>query len=272
MNYYKAPANWTASAPNPFSADGHYGPEWSCFRIDGVNRTINSCGGGKAGLFTFSLGADIPGLGSSLADFLRYEWRHKRNVIISCPESFELGTLVERALTETPEEHCVRPTDPRWVVHSTTLAAWRDICRHGMLKSLALLRQEGKQTIGLGIEELGEPPDYAEYIVLGEMEEIGAEIVVASRGRGRIVTDPDQPYEPGVRIYFHNHLIIQSGLAARDGPHLAKVHQRLPLAPYMMAAITAKDFRQQTWCPRTFSNAANDLFLGRTRVDPKEHE
>lgn len=272
MNYYKAPADWTPSAPNPFSADGRYGPEWTCFRIDGVNRTICCSGGGKKGIFTFILGADTPWLKCHLADFLRYEKRHNRNVIISCPESINLGALVEQALAETPNEDCVRPTDPRWAVHSTTSAAWHDICRDGMLKSIALLHEEGKETTGLGIEELGEPPDYSEHIVLGQVEGMAPEFVVASRGRGRIVTEPDQPYEPGVRIYFDSHLIIRNGLAVRDGLHLAKVHQRLPLSPYGVAAITAGDFPQQTWRPRTFLKAANDLFLGRMSGEMKESD
>jgi hypothetical protein len=103
MNYHRAPAEWTSSAPNPFSKDGRYGPEWTCFCIDGVNRTNSCSGGGKKGLFTFILGADTPDLKCHLADFLRYERRLKRNVIISCPETINLEALVAAALAETQE-------------------------------------------------------------------------------------------------------------------------------------------------------------------------
>lgn len=189
---------------------------------------------------------------------------------IACPASINLAALIEQALAETPDEDCVRHADPRWIVHSTTLAAWHGIHHDGLLKSLAFLRQEGKEPIGLGLKELGDPPEYAEHIVFGSMEGFGAEIVVASRGRGRIVTDPDQSYEPCIRLYFDNHSIIRNGLIVRDGLHLAKVHQSLPLVPYMVATVTAGDFPKQTWCPRTFSTAANDLFLCRMNEEVKE--
>jgi len=264
MKYYKSSADWTpAAAPNPFSADGRYGPEWICFRIDVINRANCCCGGGKNGLFTFILGADTPDFKCRLAYFLRYNQRQKRNVIISCPESIDLDTFIEQALAETPDKNHVRPTDPRWVVHSTTLAAWHDICQDGMLKSLALLREEGNQTIGLGIDKLGDPPDFANYVMLGSMEAVSPEIVVASREENQIIDDTNRPYVPGVRIYIDNHLIIRDGLTVRDGLHNTKVRQRLPLSPYMAAAITAKDFPQQMWRPRTFSKAANKLFLER---------
>ncbi|MDD5483537.1 MAG: hypothetical protein PHP98_07795 [Kiritimatiellae bacterium] len=267
MKYYKSPADWTPANPNPFSADGRYGPEWICFRIDGINRTNCCCGGGKNGPFTFILGADTPDLKCHLADFLIYNKRHKRNVIILCPESINLDTFIAQALEETPDENRVRSTDPRWVVHSTPLAAWHNIRQDGMLKSLALLRENGKQTIGLGIEKLGDPPDFANYVMLGSMEAVSPEIVVASRAKNQIVDDADRPYVPGVRIYFDNHLIIRNGLTVRDGLHNTKVRKRLHLSPYMAAAITAKDFPEQTWCPRTFSKAANNLFLENIAIE-----
>jgi len=214
-------------------------------------------------LFTFILGADTPDLKCRLADFLRYNERHKRNVIISCPEFIELEKFIAQALAETPDESFVRPSDPRWVVHSTTLAAWNDIRQDAMLKSLALLREEGKQLIGLGMEKLGDPLEFANYVMLAPMEAVSPEIVIASRMENQIMDDPDRPYEPGVRLYFDNHLIIRNGLAVRDGIHNIKVHRSLPLSPYMAAAVTAKDLPRQTWCPRTFCKAANRLFPGK---------
>ena len=44
MIYHVAPPGWAHEDPNPFTADGSYGPQWSCFRIReeddgrGVNR------------------------------------------------------------------------------------------------------------------------------------------------------------------------------------------------------------------------------------------
>ena len=77
VSYFKAPRGWKPSAPNPFTHDGAYGWSWSCFCIDGVDRRVNFCGGGKREPFTFCLGVDAPHLTSSLGDFLRYENKHK---------------------------------------------------------------------------------------------------------------------------------------------------------------------------------------------------
>ena len=272
MIYLKAPIGWKPSDPNPFQDDGAYGPAWSCFCIDGVERRVNFCGGGKTGPFAFRLGADCPGLTSSLADFLRYECQHGRQVILSCPESTDVDALVRQALRDTPQAALVRSGDPRCVVHSTAMDAWPSIQADGCVKSLAALRREGKRISGLGLDEFGEPPDYADYVVLGRVDEVNAEHVVSSRQKGRIVTEGDLPYQPGVRLYFDNHAIIEAGLAVRDGLHLTKVHDRLPLSPYIVASVSVREFPDQTWTPRTFWKAANDLLFRKTGAEPQRRE
>jgi len=261
MTYFRAPIGWQPSDPNPFSDDGSYGFGWSCFFIDGVDRRVNFCGGGKTGPYTFRLGADSPSLWRSLADFLRYEGEHGRQVILSCPDSMELDPLVDRALQDLPGPTAVRPQDPKWVVHSTTSESWASIRRDGCVKSLAALQEEGKKISGLGRDELGEPVDYADYVVLGRIDEVKAEHVVSSRQKRRIVTEADVPYQPGVRLYFDNHRIIAAGLATRDGLHLTKVRNRLPLSRYMVASVRVSEFPSQTWTPRAFWEAANALFI-----------
>ena len=268
MLYLEAPTGWKPSDPNPFSDEGAYGPVWSCFCIDGVDCRVNFCGGSKTGPFTFRLGADCPGLGRSLADFLRYEAQHGRQVILSCPERMDADALVSQALRDTPQAAIVRPDDPRWVVHSTTIDAWASIQADGCVKSLAALQGEGNRISGLGRDELGEPPDYADYIVLGRVDEVNAEHVVSSRQKGHIVTDPDLPYRPGVRLYFDNHRIIEAAVAVRDGLHSTKVRRELPLSPYMMASVSATELPDQTWTPRTFWQAANDLFYRKVGTEP----
>lgn len=263
MMYLEAPTGWKPADPNPFSADGAYGPAWSCFCVEGVDRRVNFRGGGKTGPFTFRLAADCPGLTTSLADFLRYESQHGRQAILSCPERLDVDALVRQALRDTPPAPIVRPEDPRWVVHSTTIDAWASIRADGCLKSLAALRREGNSILGLGLDELGEPPDYADHVVLGRVDQVNAEHVVSSREKGHIVTDPDLPYRPGVRLYFDNHTIIGAGLAVRDGLHLTKVHHELPLSPYMVASVSVTELPGQTWTPHMFWKAANDLFCHR---------
>jgi hypothetical protein len=53
----------------------------------------------------------------------------------------------------------------------------------------------------------------------------------------------------------------------RDGPHPIKVRDSLPLAPYLLAAVTASDLAEQAegaaWTPRRFTEAANLIFAER---------
>jgi len=259
MDYMRSPPDWEPSDPNPFSADGRYGSQWTCFRIACAPGCLS--GGGRRGPFTIVVPMDCPDLKARLADFLRYESRNGRRVILSCPESVDIDALIREALVETPEGDTVRPTDPKWVVHSTTLEAWDGISTAGSLKSLSLLREDGIQTTALGQTELGEPAEYADYVILGQMHALSAEYVVASGEEGRIVTEPDRPYDPGIRLYFDNHRIVRDGLAIRDGLHTSKVYRHLPLKPFMVASVRAEEFPPRAWTPRTFVEAANELFF-----------
>jgi hypothetical protein len=87
---------------------------------------------------------------------------------------------------------------------------------------------------------------------------------VSSHQKGRIVTDEDAEYEPGVRLYFDGHRIIEDELGVRDGVHLLKVRDRLPLEPYLRAAIGVPDVDQggtvPAWTPRRFLDRANAHF------------
>ena len=172
--------------------------------------------------------------------------------------------LIDRALRHTPEGPAVRPSDPRWVVHSTARDAWHNIRRCGELQSLAKLSVRGAYTGGLGLDTFGEPEDYAHYIALGRIYGTGAEHVVASHQKGRIITDDDAEYQPGARLYFDGHRIIQDGLAVRDGVHLLKVRERLPLVPYLCAAVGVKEVDPHgsvsAWTPRLFLERANAHF------------
>jgi hypothetical protein len=69
---------------------------------------------------------------------------------------------------------------------------------------------------------------------------------------------------PGVRLYLDAHSIIGNGLAVRDGVHVLKVHNRLPLVPYLATAIGVKEVdprgEVQEWTPRLFVSRANQCF------------
>lgn len=118
----------------------------------------------------------------------------------------------------------------------------------------------------MGFTEFGEPADYAEYMMFGSPDGIGPEIVVNCLLQGKFVYDENAPYTPGVRLYFDGHAIIRDGLAVRDGVHCLKVHNHLPLRPYLLAAVTAEALaaagQSGPWTPRTFLKAANAWFEG----------
>ena len=274
IKYLKAPSDWSPERSNPFTQDGRYGPEWICFYIHRKgDNPADFCGSGKNSLYTCRTDYRATNSERRLADFLRYENKHGRNVILSFPDEMDVDTIVDRALTKTPTQNVIREDDPRWVVHSTNLEAWDSIQHDGGLRSLSILLKEGKnvKTAGIGFNQLGEPPDYSEYVILGKIEGVGAEFVVASQKKGRVFTEADTPYEPGVRLYFDNHKIIESESGVRDGLHLMKVHHYLPLVPFLVTVVSVRDVDPKgdvaEWTPNTFWQAANLEFYGRIGPD-----
>jgi hypothetical protein len=205
-----------------------------------------------------------------LADFLKYETDHGRRVIVSFPPDMDADALVRRALEDTPDRSAVRPDDPRWWVHSTSVENWEKIRTCGELRSHERLRREGLSRAAVGLFVFGEPADYAEYVMLGLTTGIGPEHVVSSQQKGYLITEEDTLYTPGVRLYFDGHRIIRDSLAVSDGLHVLKVHDHLPLEPYLVAAIGVSDVdpagEVNVWTPRTFLNRANECFASRNDV------
>ena len=268
IKYLEAPADWLPEEDNPFTQDGRYGPEWICFYIHRKgDNPADFCGSGKNSLYTCRIDYSSANSMRRLADFLRYENRHGRNVILSFPDEMDVDTIVNEALIRTPTQDVVREEDPKWVVHSTNLEAWDSIQYDDRLKALSILLKEGRDVITVGFQQLGEPPDYAEYVMLGKIEGIGSEYVVASQQKERVFTEGDTHYEPGVRLYFDNHKIIKSGLGVRDGVHLMKVYHYLPLTPFLLTAVSVRNVDPKgdiaEWTPNTFWPAANSEFYRR---------
>lgn len=276
VNYLIAPPGWTHEDPNPFTADGAYGPQWSCFRIredfDGwaTNRRWEN------GLYAFVVGRGWPrDLAADLADFIRYESLQGRQCIISLSEDMS-GTFVDQALAETAAWSVVRPDDQKWLVHSTTAQGWAAIQACGELRAQARLRREGLAMPNLGGDWLGEPAYYADYIILANAGAMAPEFVVASRNANRMITEPNTPYTPGARLFFNGHRLIRDGLIVRDGLHGAKVLDHLSLDPYLVASVTPADLDPEgeitAWTPKSFCLAALEYFstVIRARV-PYEH-
>lgn len=262
--HYQAPPGWTERSPNPFTPDGAYGPDWSCYRIreEDDDRGWNGCG--TDGQHLFVVGRRWRNLAESVADFIRYECRHGRKPIVGMPADLDLPAFVGQALAETPDGPVVRPGDPRCMVHTTSREAWERILACGELRSLARLQCEGHAITGTGFEYFNEPKDYAEHIILGVVDVVYPEFVVLSRQLGRVLTDENHPYTPGARLYFDAHRIIRDGLAVRDGLHNLKVYDHLPLAPYLLLAIEPglldPNAMVDTWTPKTFFEASHRYF------------
>ncbi|WP_242867815.1 hypothetical protein [Clostridium sp. Marseille-P299] len=105
-----------------------------------------------------------------------------------------------------------------------------------------------------------EPADYSDYIMLDVLKGCG-ELVVNSRNLGYVCTNPHVIYTPGVRPYFDVGKMFSDRIVTRDGLHLVKIKDRLPLKEYLLAAVTSNDFSTNIqWTPTLFTEKANELF------------
>ena len=220
-------------------------------------------GKGPLGCFCLALNPEADDFAYRAADFIRYENAHGRKVRFK-PRKFDPS----EALRSVPESGSVlRPGDPQFVIHSTTLEAYEKITQDGQLKSTSQLRKEGTAQNAIGFLPLGEPPDYLDYVMFAPANGwgSGSEIVVNSHLRGTPCFDPNAPYEPQARMYFDARKVIEDGLAVRDGAHVLKVYGALPLEGYLLRTVFASDVTLPTgaedWTPTLFTEAANTFFF-----------
>jgi len=233
--------------------------KYSMLKID---KKINGSTAGKGswGYYFLGLNPDAKNFAYLAADFIRYETAHGRKVRFK-PRNFDPTDVLQRV----PESGSVlRPSDPPFVIHSTTLEAYKKILLDGQLKSTSQLRKEGTIQHAIGFLPLGEPPDYLDYVMFGGFGGPGGEVVVNSHLRGKPCFDPNTPYEPQARMYFDARKMIEDGLAVRDGAHVLKVHGALPLEGYLLRTVFAGDVvlpdGAECWTPTLFTEAANALF------------
>ena len=270
MKYVKAPPGWTYTDENPFSEDGKYDFGWSSFCILDEDTDQFYTGKCEAGPFSARFGRNVKNLERKLVDFLRYENDNRRQVILAFPADIDIDEYVNQALKQTPRESVIRPEDPPIIVHATTRESWQSIWADQALKASLHLGEKEWQTGPLTEIEWyyqHEPPEYRDYIMFGEMDGTTSESILASKAQGRFVMHAEAEYEPGIRLYFNNHQLIEAGLGIRDGLHLIKVNQSLPLAPYLLAAISVDDVdpdgKVKVWTLKTFVESANQVFRAR---------
>lgn len=245
-----APAGWLPVNPNPFRADGLYGADWSALVLDErVAHVSNRWEGAR--LYVLRVQPSAADAGERTADFLRYETAHGPNVIISGLSTAEIPAV------NTEEKPALRPDDPPFFVHSTTPELYQSIVVCGALLAPTELSARGIVVPEIGLAPMREPKDYSEYVML-DVPNGCSELVVHSRRLGRVCPDPDAEYEPGVRMYFDAKAIFRSGLAERDGLHPLKVRAMLPLAPYLLFAVTPETLGpRRRYTPSSFTEAAN---------------
>jgi len=160
MNYKIAPDTWNESDINPFSHDGHY-YGWSLVKLD---TTINGfiMGRSSCGCYSVTFNPLNSDFNERIIDFVCYETAHERCVLISSPTyDFDKNILQNDLIQQVN----IRQSDPRWLVHSTTLALYEKIIESGFLKSATTLNKEGIKTVAIGFAPLGEPEDYLEHVM-----------------------------------------------------------------------------------------------------------
>lgn len=261
MNHiYEAPVKWNPTKPNPFSLEGKYGKEWSAFIYDEeVGNYSNVYNGTLVYVFRVNPERDIKYM--RLFDYLNYETKHKRKVILSIPKYMDFNEMIKmyKQFLENNQSG-FRDEDEKYLVHSTTKESWKSIKKMGAILSPNELKKQEINILEIGLKPMMEPEDYSNYIMLDVLDGCG-ELVVSSRHLGYVCTNSDVNYTPGVRLYFDAEAIINDGLGIRDGLHILKVKDKLPLEKYLLACVEAELFQKKDWTPSTFTEAANKYFL-----------
>ena len=255
---YKAPIGWNPTELNPFTQMGNYGKEWSAFICDEEIRHYSNIYDGTM-VYVLRVNPETDSKYERLFDYLTYETKHRRNVILSLPEYIDFDEVLEM-FDSFPSDNQFRGVDEKYLVHSTTKEYWDSIKKSGVLLSPNELKKQGINILEIGLKPMLEPGDYSDYVMLDVLAGCG-ELVVNSRQLGYVCTNPDIEYIPGVRLYFDAEAIIKDGLGTRDGLHILKIKDKLPLDKYLLEWVSAESFQKKDWMPSTFTNEANKYFL-----------
>ncbi|MDF2504911.1 hypothetical protein [Clostridium sp.] len=262
-NIFFPPKDWTPQKNNPFTQYGTYDVSWSMFTLNCNLQGRYGIGKQGKGIFTLSVNPNYDDWKFRLGDFIQYETYYHRKIIVHIPEIQSPNFIIEKATQNNFKGKKVRCTDDKWLVHSTSLDSWRLIEESGQIKSTRKLNEDGIEIVGIGIDPLGEPDDYNDYVMLDTLNGC-SELVVSSRQKGKICTNGDVEYNPQVRMYFNARKIIEDGLGVRDGAHVLKIYRSLPLKPYLKKIYFEKDIPyikgRKSWTPTLFTEEANKWF------------
>jgi len=251
------------SSKNPFSPDGKYDENWVELRItDDAKYKLVTC---KDVIFCLEISkANEENWAFRAMDYIAYHLALGRNVVYT-GEGDDYMRAKEIYRGHSMSDPFLRPYEPRILVHSTTPNAYRQIMKDGVLKSWNKVNERHRhgeiEPIGA---LLGDPVDFRDYVMLGELG-FWNEIIVSSKEKGYICMDADCEYNPGARFYFSTWELIKSGLFIRDGAHY-KVRNMLPLSHSLFCATTDNVSINTKITPRTFAELADKAFEEYNRV------
>lgn len=244
---------------NPITNE-EYNNSWICYCLTSSKDYQMMNGGGLKSIYTLSVSKRYPNWKMSLMDFIEFQTRHNKNIILSVSDD----DFAEAKLfygNHHFNDAFLRDYEPKVMVHSTMLNCWQSIKIDNCLKSWNKLKKENPEWEQVPIGKmLGDPEDFSDYIMFSDGS-ISSEVVVLSKQVGRIIMNEDMCYMPGVRLYFNMERVAKDGLLVRDGCHL-KVKDELPLDPYLIWVADWKSvgLSSEYSTPADFTNLANKRF------------
>lgn len=163
------------------------------------------------------------------------------------------------------DENTLREYEPTVMVHTTTLEAYKEIIANGSIKCWNLLKQQKESFEEKPIGSLlGDIEDFSNYVMLSPID-VNNEIIVASKQKGYIDTNPNQTYQAGCRFYLDAKKLANDGLLLRDGQHI-KVKNEIHLDKYLIWYSTADNIGLPVkTTPNEFFELSNNKFYSMFR-------
>lgn len=249
-----APCNYTMNDANPFTRDGSYDRSWTILTIDNNVKGMLLQQRSRHGCYAVSMTPGYAFFNELFADFIQYETDHDRKIILVSESKLSLNFKTHY------KEASIRPSDSRFLIHSTTLSNYEKILLDGLLKSPNQLKIESFSIQPIGLEPLGEPNDYLDHVMFANGG-VAPELVVNSRLCGGVSYDPHVPYMPQARLYFDGYKMVLNGLIVRNVASM--VFGSVSLKSYLVKTVTSGDLTlpdgDSYWTPLSFSKAADEF-------------
>ncbi len=244
---------------NPFDPRGEFSPDWMFLTLVRNGNAAMQAGTGTGGVYQVTLCRAQPDWRFRLYDCIHYAAAHSKHLILAV-DADDMAAGYEAYGNHTFRDAFLRPGEPVVAVHSTTAEAYDKVLADGALYCWNLLKRTGRirEMYPIGAV-LGDPLDFSDYVMLDGGGE-RSELVVSSRQKGFIDMNADVEYTTGARLYFDLKKVAEEGLLVRDGVHY-KVPERLPLAPFLICAVTSTTLHLPKYStPRLFAGAADAWF------------